>query len=180
MKRAVLVNGVPASGKSTVARAISANFGWPLLGLDTIKEPFFEHVGAGDREHNRKLGRASYAAIFNLIAGFPQGSTTVVDAWFGFQPPEVLTGHLKRAGISQTVEIWCRSEPTQIAERYGARVRKRAVGHPGLEYLPELLALARSARPLSLFPLLEIDTNVPLDENGIVDWLIEHLGADKP
>lgn len=180
MKRVVLVNGVPASGKSTVARAVSAHFGWPLLGLDTIKEPFFEHVGVGDREHNRKLGRASYAAIFNLIAGFPSGSTAVVDAWFGFQPPEVLTDHLDRAGVGQAVEIWCRADPVHVAERYGARVGNRAVGHPGLEYLPELLALAQRARPLSLFPLLEIDTSVPLDESGIKDWLIERLVADQP
>lgn len=179
MKRAVLVNGVPASGKSTVARAISAHFGWPLLGLDTIKEPFFEHVGVGDREYNRKLGRASYAAIFNLIADFPSGSTAVVDAWFGFQPAEVLTDHLKRAGIDHAVEIWCRAGPAQVAERYAARVGNRATGHPGLEYLPELLALSQRARPLGLFPLLEVDTSIPLNENGIKDWLTGRLVAGR-
>ena len=49
MKRAILVNGVPASGKSTVARAVTDRFGWPLLALDTIKEPFFDEIGAVDR-----------------------------------------------------------------------------------------------------------------------------------
>jgi len=73
MRRAVLVNGVPASGKSTVARLISSRRNWPLLGLDVIKEPFFAHLGVGDREYNRKLGRASYQATFDLIEGFPVG-----------------------------------------------------------------------------------------------------------
>ena len=86
MKRAILVNGVPASGKSTVARAVSDRFGWPLLALDTIKEPFFTEIETVDRAFNRKLGRASYAAIFNTVADFPDPSTVIVEAWFGFQP----------------------------------------------------------------------------------------------
>src|SRR5206468_2486146 len=68
MKRVLLVNGVPASGKSTVAKAVSEAEGWPLLTLDTIKEAFFGHLGTGDRDYNRTLGKASYQAIFNLIA----------------------------------------------------------------------------------------------------------------
>ena len=50
MKSAVLVNGVPASGKSSIARLVSGATGWPLLGLDTIKEALFAHLGMGDRD----------------------------------------------------------------------------------------------------------------------------------
>lgn len=104
MKTAILVNGVPASGKSTVARQISTFLGCPLLTLDTIKEPLFEHFGTGDREHNRKLGRASYGVIFSVIGDFPDPMTIVIDAWFGFQPMEVLERHLLTAGIERTAE----------------------------------------------------------------------------
>ena len=88
-----------------MARAISHNTGWPLLTLDTIKEAFFAHLGTGDREYNRELGKASYRAIFALTADFPDGATVVVDAWFGFQPFDVLQDHLVRAGITQVAEI---------------------------------------------------------------------------
>ena len=107
MKRAVLVNGVPASGKSTVARALSQAKGWPLLTLDTIKEAFFEHLGTGDRDYNRLLGKASHQAIFAVIKDFPDGATAVVDAWFGFQPAEVLQNEIAHAGIDWVGEIWC-------------------------------------------------------------------------
>src|SRR5215831_18249293 len=113
MKRVVLVNGVPASGKSTVARALSRAEGWPLLGLDTVKEAFFEHLGTGDRDYNRLLGKASYQAIFDLIADFPDNATAVVDAWFGFQPAEVLEKHLTRAGVVKIAEVWCHA-PAEI------------------------------------------------------------------
>src|SRR5690606_30985240 len=41
-KRLVMVNGVPASGKSHVATVLAQATGWPLLSLDTIKNPFLE------------------------------------------------------------------------------------------------------------------------------------------
>jgi glucokinase len=63
-RAAILVNGVPASGKSTVSRTISAALAVPLLALDTVKEALFAELGTGDRLHNRRFGRASYGAIW--------------------------------------------------------------------------------------------------------------------
>jgi predicted kinase len=171
MKRAVLVNGVPASGKSTVARAVSKAKGWPLLTLDTIKEAFFAHIGTGDRDYNRLLGRASYQAIFALIADFPDGATAVVDAWFGFQPVELLQGHLERAGVGGVAEIWCHAPAEIIGERYRTRLEMRHSGHLGASYIPELMALAERARPLGAYPLLDVDTTRPLDSAVLAEWL---------
>lgn len=171
MKRVVLVNGVPASGKSTVARAVSKVHGWPLLALDTIKEAFFAHLGTGDREHNRLFGRASYQAIFSLIGDFPDGSTTVMDAWFGFQPIEVLHDHLARAGIDAVAEIWCHAPPYVIGARYSARLARRHSGHLGASYVPELIDLAGRARPLATYPLFDVDTTQPLEHPALAAWL---------
>jgi glucokinase len=171
MKRAVLVNGVPASGKSTVARAISQAEAWPLFTLDTIKEAFFAHLGTGDRDYNRLLGRASYQAIFAVLADFPDNTTAVVDAWFGIQPADVLSEHLARAGIAQTAELWCHAPGSVVGERYRARLGERHAGHLGQSYVPELIALAESARPLGAFPVLEIDTTRPLDLTSVQRWL---------
>lgn len=171
MKTAVLVNGVPASGKSTVARAISQAHGWPLLTLDTIKEAFFAHLGTGDREYNRLLGRASYQAIFALIGDFPDGSTVVIDAWFGFQPVEVLHGHLEKSGVSHVGEVWCHAPPAVIGERYRSRLTMRHTGHLGEAYVPELIELAGRAKPLGTYPLMAVDTTVPPDMPALAEWL---------
>lgn len=177
MKRVILVNGVPASGKSTVARFLSNAHGWPLLGLDTIKEPFLVQLDPGDRAFNRKLGRASYHAIFDLVAAFPDGMTTVIDAWFGFQPLEVLTAHLERAGVGAVLEIWCHAAPDLVGERYAARIGERHPGHPGLDYVPELKVLAGRAMPLGGFPRFEIDTGLPLDEPALLNWINARISA---
>jgi glucokinase len=177
MKRAVLVNGLPASGKSTVASAISRAGGWPLLTLDTIKEALFAHLGTGDRDYNRLLGKASYQAIFALMGDFPDQSTVGIDAWFGFQPLEVLEAHIARAGISRTAEIWCHAPGDVLAERYGARLETRHAGHLGASYIPELVELAKRAKPLGIFPRLDVDTTAPLDVEAIMAWLETSLAG---
>ncbi|MGB5560217.1 MAG: ROK family protein [Paracoccaceae bacterium] len=170
-KRAVLVNGVPASGKSTVARALSDATGWPVLALDTIKNPFLLTLPPGDRLFNRDLGRASYAAIFDLIADAPDGTTFIIDAWFGFQSVSVLQEGLARARITDTAEVWCHAPPETVSARYSARLGSRPTGHPGAEYLPELMTLADKASPTSLAPRHDVDTTKPLDVHTLTAWL---------
>ncbi|MCF8516828.1 MAG: ROK family protein [Rhodobacteraceae bacterium] len=170
-KRAILVNGVPASGKSGVARALADATGWPVLGLDTVKNPFLTILPAGDRLFNRTLGRASYAAIFDLVADAPHGTTVIIDAWFGFQPIEVLTDHIARAGITDLAEVWCHAPPETVGARYAARLGNRPTGHPGADYVPELILLAQRATPTGLAPRFDVDTTGPLDLAALTDWL---------
>ena len=177
MKRVVLVNGVPASGKSMLARALAAETGWPVLALDTVKEALFAHLGAGDRERTRLLGRASYQAIFAAIGDFPAGATAIVDAWFGFQPREVLVGHLQRAGVERVVEVWLRASPELVSARYAERAKRRIDGHPGLEYVPELEELARRAAPLGGFPLIEVEAHSAHQIRELADEARRLLGA---
>ncbi len=61
-----LVTGLPATGKSTLARALARALGVPLLAKDCIKEPLLEILGAADRGASRRLSDASFAALFAL------------------------------------------------------------------------------------------------------------------
>ena len=177
MKTAVLVNGVPASGKSTVALSIAQRLGCPLMVLDTVKEPLFGVFGTGDREHNRKLGRASYAIIFGAIGDWPDPATVVVDAWFGFQPMDVLDGHLASAGIGRVVEVWCHAPSAVLAERYRARLGARSPGHPGVEYIPELVELNARAAPTGRGPVFTLDTTRPPSIDVLMAWLKAEVGG---
>ena len=180
MKRAILVNGVPASGKTAVAGLLTPYL-WRRgiaavpLSLDTVKEGLYAHIGTGDRDHNRMLGRASYHAIFASIAAFPEALVPVVDAWHGFQPAEAVREHIARAGIGQVVEVWCKVSPATAAARYRARADSRHAGHPPAGYADELAALAERARPLAMGPVVSLDTEAEVRESDL-DPVVDLLG----
>ncbi|HIC7642302.1 TPA: AAA family ATPase [Serratia liquefaciens] len=177
-KTVILVNGVPASGKSTVARALAHHFDLPYLSLDGIKEPFMARLDNIDRELNRQLGYAAYQAIWSMVAQAPLRCIYVIDAWFGFQSREQLRQYLREAGVTQVLEVWNQISGELAAERYAARTGQRPKGHPGAEYLPELRALADRAMPMALGPVLRIEQAQPLDIDRVNHWLAQHGVGD--
>jgi predicted NBD/HSP70 family sugar kinase len=177
-KTVILVNGIPASGKSTLARALAQHFSLPYLSLDGIKEPFMAQLDNVDRELNRRLGYAAYQAIWSMVAQAPQRCIYVIDAWYGFQPRELLRQYLREAGVTQVLEVWNQISAKLAAERYAARLGQRSAGHPGAEYLPELRALAERAIPMAIGPVIRVDQALPLEIDRLVDWLVQHgVGA---
>lgn len=169
-RRLVLVNGVPASGKSRLAAGLSQATGWPVLSLDTIKNEFLSELHDVDRPLNRTLGRASLKAMFATVAEMPAATTVILDAWFGFQPREFVAELISRAGASALAELWCVAPPETIGARYGERAGSRPAGHPGAEYVPELIALAARAQPLRLGPVFTADTTSDVDFSRLAAW----------
>ncbi|MCU1405463.1 MAG: hypothetical protein JWQ43_1766 [Glaciihabitans sp.] len=45
ISRALVICGVPASGKTTFARDVAQELAWTILDLDTLTNPLFEHAG---------------------------------------------------------------------------------------------------------------------------------------
>ncbi|WJY09729.1 AAA family ATPase [Pectobacteriaceae bacterium C80] len=179
-KRVILVNGIPASGKSRLAVALSERTGWLQLSLDGIKNPFLQRIEGVDRRFNRLLGQASYQVIWSIVAGAPNGSTFIIDAWFGFQPKDVLKTYLVQAGITNMVEIWCHISGNLAEQRYAARLNQRLPGHPGAEYIPELIALAEKATPMRFGPVYSVDQDQPIDMDSINDWVVKSLSEPMP
>lgn len=134
-KTVILINGIPASGKSTVTRQLSATFDLPQLTIDGIKEPFMACFSEIDRSFNRQLGCAAYDVIWSIVGHAPAGCIWLIDAWFGFQPRETLQRQLQQAGVEKVLEIWNRISPELAVSRYASRLQDRRPGHPGEEYL---------------------------------------------
>ena len=173
-KVVVLVNGIPASGKSTLTRAMAEQFGFPVLTLDSLKEPFMASFAPVDRLRNRQLGCAAYQAIWKVVGQAPNCCVYLIDAWFGFQPKEVLQQGLQQAGITRVLELWLSITPDEAVARYQSRLTERMPGHPGAEYLPELRKLAETAQPMALGPVLQLDAADP-DEAAASAWLQRQL-----
>ena len=60
----ILVTGIPAAGKSTMAKVMSEKLKLPVISKDTIKELLFDNVGFQSRAEKVKLGIASMEIMY--------------------------------------------------------------------------------------------------------------------
>ncbi len=64
----ILLTGIPAAGKSTMAEAMSERLKLPVISKDTIKELLFDNVGFQSRAEKVNLGIASMEIMY-YVAG---------------------------------------------------------------------------------------------------------------
>lgn len=64
----ILVTGIPAAGKSTMAQRLSEYFGIPVISKDKIKELMYDDIGFHSRGEKVKLGVASMNIMYYMAA----------------------------------------------------------------------------------------------------------------
>lgn len=162
----VVVAGIPASGKTTLATALAARLDWPLLSKDVIKEALFDSLGTGDLEWSRRLGRAGHVVMYALAASI---TTVIVEAHFqrGVAEPELLA--LDR----RMVQVYCRCPIELAAERYRRRIDDpdRHAGHLREHQGDQVTErwMTDTPTPLDLpdAGLIEVDTSGPVDTAAV-------------
>jgi len=159
MRWAVIVNGPPGSGKTTLATALAAELEFALLSKDAIKETLLDELGYADRAASRRIGAASGETIWRLAGDSPV--PVIVESWLAPSIRDVVRAGLDRARIEQVVEVWCSCPPDVARARYAGRARHP--GHFDTELLPELDDVLATAEPLALGPVIVADTSQPVD-----------------
>jgi predicted kinase len=74
----IVVTGLPATGKSTLARELAHWVRAPVIGKDMIKERLFDVLGAGDGVRSRQLSTASFAIQFAVARELLKSERTVI------------------------------------------------------------------------------------------------------
>jgi predicted kinase len=173
----VVVTGIPASGKTTLATALSAQLGWPLISKDVVKEALFDSLGSGDLHWSQRLGRAGHVVMYSVAALIPR---VIVEAHFqrGIAEPELLA--LNR----QIVQVYCRCPVGLAADRYRRRIDDpdRHAGHLPEHQSDEVIErwMKDAPTPLDLpnAPLVEVDTTGPVDigavATSIETYVLDH------
>ena len=149
----VLVGGWPGSGKTTVARALASELQLPYLSKDEVKEALMDGVGAPSTvDQSRKLGTAAVHAVLRVARGCP--GAVIDSTFFPYSLP------LVHALPGPFVEVRCRVDVEVARERYQRRNRDE-------RHLDRLRTddelWWQSVRPLGVGPLLEVDTEQPVD-----------------
>ena len=151
----MLVAGWPAAGKSTLARALAAELGLPLLAKDEIKEALMDGLGyPATVAQSRRLGRAAVGAMLRVAQRCP--GAVLDSTWFGYALP------LARRLPGRLAEVHC-TVPLDVARtRYRDRAAGRHGGHLDADRTDAEL-WGEPVRPLGLGPVIKVDTSGPVD-----------------
>lgn len=155
----VVVSGLPASGKSMLARSLAQELGLPLLDKDDFLEALFPTTGVHEEASRRQLSRQADAELQHAAMRL-QGA--VVTSWWR-HPSSTSDSGTPVAWLSSlatVVEVYCRCSAAVAASRFLARSR-----HPGhldaLRTHAELVETFRrqeSLGPLGLQRCVVVDT----------------------
>jgi len=127
----VIVDGPPASGKTTIANSLGARLGLPVFSKDVIKDALFNVLGTGDRAWSRKIGSASVEAILRLAQReLRSGRGVILESTFD---PRFETARLQSI-ISDApviaVQVYCWAAVDVLVQRSLDRAATGA-RHPG-------------------------------------------------
>lgn len=154
----VLINGLPGSGKTTVATSLAAALAAPLVSKDAIKEAVSDVISAAP---SGALGMAAMEMAWSLTAAIP--GTVVLESWW-FKPRDLshVEAGLARCGGPAVVEVWCDVPAALARDRVVARQR-----HPIHQDRQRLVDAwpqwAIEAEPLAVGRVLTVRTDRPVD-----------------
>ncbi|MBW8878808.1 MAG: AAA family ATPase [Acidobacteria bacterium] len=177
LRRFVVMSGLPGSGKTTLGCRLAAALGLPLLDKDEILEALFDGLGVGDAEWRNRLSRSADVVLQRLA---DQTSGAVLTSFW--RHPQVSgesgtpTGWLSSLS-GKVIEAHCVCSPEIAAERFSAR--KRHDGHLDRtksrdELVAAFVQLAAHG-PLGLGSLVNVDTGLEIDFDGVVRQLENHF-----
>jgi predicted kinase len=169
----LIVNGLPATGKTTLAKALANGLGWPALHKDDYKEILFDTLGYGTREQSRALGSATLALLYHTAdAILTRGGCLILECNLhpGAAAPQLTTLLLRHN--ARCAQVFCTCSPEIRLQRFFGRAR-----HPG--HVDAVLAdadttafLSESLEPVPLAaPLLMVDTTATNDATSVLAWV---------
>jgi predicted kinase len=156
----VLVNGLPGSGKTTLARRLSAALEVPLISKDEIKESL---TGLTPDQ----AGIVASEAMWDRAA--EASGLVVLESWW-FRPRDrgFVENGRARCGRPPALEIWCQVPPALALER--VLTRQRAPLHQDeLKVATHWAAWVEGAEPLGMAYEIRVRTDGPVDVVGLAE-----------
>lgn len=81
-KNLILITGLPASGKTTIAKKLSSDLGWCYLGKDEFKIKYYEKYGFNNLQERKILdNKSEYDLYTELTTLLDQGENVIFDKW---------------------------------------------------------------------------------------------------
>lgn len=134
----IIIAGMPATGKSTLARSLSEAFSFPILEKDDIKQEMFDTIGYRDLTEKRALDVAANAILLRCAeAILSKGQPLIVVNNFDSSMSGKVQEMIGRSGC-KCVTVFLNGDPDVLYQRYVARDAKkvRHLGHTFIDRYP--------------------------------------------
>ncbi len=169
----IALKGLAVSGKSTVARALSQQLGWPVIDKDDIKDILDQQTPAA--------GRLAYDVMFNVARRqLLQGLSTICDSPLTFRSlydqARQLAAHT--GATLAIIECYCADE-TAWSQRINARKALALPAHHQTDWAA-FQVYRRQVEAQTQYaiadPHLLVDTTQPLSYiiAEVLSWLAQH------
>lgn len=176
----VVVSGLPAAGKTSLAKQLRDALGLALLSLDTLKEALVDGLGPAAPVDRFAVRTAAREATVRLAEDNPRGC--VIDIWINpVRDDSGFADTLRGIEGARFAEVVCRVPVEVAVERYAQRRRHPAHLPMDQATMDRVLEAAPRIGPLGLGPHLDVDTSTPVEDDrlaSVVDWLVEQ-GAPR-
>lgn len=161
----IIVSGLPATGKTTLARRLATHFALPLIHKDIIKETLCDVLGCADLEESHRLGLASIVLLYQFAETILRAhQSCIIESYFHpeFATPDLLA--LQERSPFTPIQIHCHVSISLALERYQQRFEsgERHPGHMDQVHLPAMrsaLLTQPELQPLAIGGhIIELDT----------------------
>ncbi len=165
----IIVGGLPASGKTTLARYLATTLDLPLISRDDIKEGLFDTMGIGDREWSRKIGAASYLMMYTVLRELMRsGAIAIVESNFKPEIDSPKVGQIIEDSRCRAIQVVCTASAGVLRSRFASRATSgdRHKGHRDELNMQEISKLFSNKELQSLAingDVIEVNTGIPAD-----------------
>ena len=135
----IILNGLPATGKTTLGRQVAKELELPFISKDDFKETLFDTLGYSDREWSEKIGAAGFKLMYNAVESqLKANKSLVVETYFNPKYDEKKFEELQKKYNAKIIQIFCKCDGTVLFERFKKRVEsgERHKGYDDKNALP--------------------------------------------
>jgi predicted kinase len=163
----VVIFGLMATGKTTLARALGESLGWPVIHSDAVRK-FLAGLKPTTRAphkfgqgiYSEDFSRRTYTEMLRLAQGhLVVGPGVILDGSYKRAPERKRVRQLARSAGAQVLFVYCECAPDVVRERLGLRLTDlQAISDGRVELFEDQ---ARDFDPLTPDdrPVLRLDTS---------------------